>query len=591
MKFQSKMKIVYIILGILAATVSGFIYYSISVDKLYGREMQNLTISAAQLNQQYDEMIKSMEDISYYLLSDADMLSAITSISTMVRSENTENYFQDAEKEIISRQNSDYIRKRFYRVIFCNDNCEPIGNSQDIRKDINYKEMPWYEKAEKNPNTYTTIGLHWDLWGQNDKIQVFSVIKQIQGKNMGYIEVQQSADKVHEKLRMADKDLKVCLVNEEGELLYWNTQVDMGFCRSLLGRGKIPAGRYAGEEGTDYLAAGVYNEEAGTMVLVYKDSSLIQGDMVHIMYMTIFLVGCMLLFSLLYVAVSTSHLTKSIIQLQNVLANTNLETLDQMEPLEFRNENDEFQRIGQVYEEMRSRLSKSIGRERQLLTLQLQAQFDMLQAQVNPHFIYNALNVISSRGILDDDKVICEMCDELAGLLRYSTDTKEKYASIKTELTYLELYFSLLKYRYEHKLEYTIDLDKAIEEERVPKLVIQQLAENSINHGYANSSKVMKLSVLGYKDEKNWYIRIRDNGEGFSPEVLVQLTDGMKKLKQDLLDNRQNVEMKIGGMGILNTFARLYLLKGENLIFDIHNRTEGGAEIIIGSVIQEERNV
>jgi len=79
------MKIVYIILGILAATVSGFIYYSISVDKLYGREMQNLTISAAQLNQQYDEMIKSMEDISYYLLSDADMLSAITSISTMVR--------------------------------------------------------------------------------------------------------------------------------------------------------------------------------------------------------------------------------------------------------------------------------------------------------------------------------------------------------------------------------------------------------------------------------------------------------------------------------------------------------------------------
>lgn len=127
--------------------------------------------------------------------------------------------------------------------------------------------------------------------------------------------------------------------------------------------------------------------------------------------------------------------------MQNVLANTNLETLDQMEPLEFRNENDEFQRIGQVYEEMRSRLSKSIGRERQLLTLQLQAQFDMLQAQVNPHFIYNALNVISSRGILDDDEVICEMCDELAGLLRYSTDTKEKYASIKTELTYLELYF------------------------------------------------------------------------------------------------------------------------------------------------------
>ena len=148
---------------------------------------------------------------------------------------------------------------------------------------------------------------------------------------------------------------------------------------------------------------------------------------------------------------------------------------------------------------MRSRLSRAISRERQLQLLQLQAQFDMLQAQVNPHFIYNALNVISSRGILDDDEVICDMCDDLAGLLRYSTDTKEKYAAIREEITYLERYFSLLKYRYEHKLEYRIELDASIEEQRVPKLVIQQLAENSVNHGYANSSKVMEISVRGYR--------------------------------------------------------------------------------------------
>ena len=593
MKFQAKMRIVYIVLGILAAVVSGCIYYSTSADKIYEREMHNLSFSASQLNQQYDEMIKSMEDISYYLLSDADMLAAITSISSMVRSENTENYFQDAEKEIRTRQNNDYIRKRFYRVIFCNDNCDPIGNNEDIRRGVNYKEMPWYEKAEKNTDTYTTIGLHWDPWGLED-VQVFSVIKQIQGKNMGYIEVQQSVDKVREKLRTADEDLKVCLMNGEGELLYWNTQVDMEFCRSLCGRGEAAAGRFPGRDGTEYLAAGVYNEEAETMVLVYKNSSIIQDDMMHIMSMTLFLVGAMLLFSMLYVAISTRHLTKSMLQLQNVLENTSLETLNRSEPLEFGNENDEFQQIGQVYEEMRSRLRRAIARESQLLTLQLQAQFDMLQAQVNPHFIYNALNVISSRGILDDDEVLCDMCDDLAGLLRYSTDTKEKYASIKAELMYLELYFSLLKYRYEHKLEYTIGLEESIAGQRVPKLVIQQLAENSINHGYANSSRVMKLSVAGYQEGRYWYIRIRDNGEGFSGEVLERLTEEIAKLKQDLLDNRQNVEMKSGGMGILNTYARLYLLYGEDLIFRITNREEGGAEILIGcnrSAIQEERNV
>lgn len=58
--------------------------------------------------------------------------------------------------------------------------------------------MPWYEKAQKNLNTLYNVGLHWDLWDRMIKIQVFSVIKQNSGKNIGYIEVQQSADKVHE---------------------------------------------------------------------------------------------------------------------------------------------------------------------------------------------------------------------------------------------------------------------------------------------------------------------------------------------------------------------------------------------------------
>ena len=61
---------------------------------------------------------------------------------------------------------------------------------------------------------------------------------------------------------------------------------------------------------------------------------------------------------------------------------------------------------------MRERLYKAIRREKQLSDLQMQTQFDMLQAQVNPHFIYNVLNVISSRGSMNDDEVICDICDQ-----------------------------------------------------------------------------------------------------------------------------------------------------------------------------------
>ena len=122
----------------------------------------------------------------------------------------------------------------------------------------------------------------------------------------------------------------------------------------------------------------------------------------------------MLLFSIIYISVSTRKLTDSLIQLQNLLKNTSLETLHRSESTEITEGNDEFQRIARIYEDMRERLLGAIDREKKMQTLQLQAQLDMLQAQVNPHFIYNTLNVISSRGILDDDEVICDICDDLA---------------------------------------------------------------------------------------------------------------------------------------------------------------------------------
>lgn len=589
MKFQTKMRTVYAFLGILTAIVAGSIYYSISMDKITDREMQNLSISVKQLRQQYDEMIQSMKDVSYYLLSDADTLTAITAISTMKRTEETKQYFLDAERTILSQENNDYISKKFYRVVFCNDKCSPIANhnmdERKIRSNLDYKEMPWYERAEENPGTFTLMGLHPDTWGAED-VEVLSVVKEVQGENMGYIEVQKSLEDIRNKLRVADADLNVCLLNGEGELIYQNRDLDLEFCRRILRQDHIPADTFTGSGGGEYLAVGEYSPDTDTTVLVYKNSSVIQEDSSYVIYMSFFLIGGMLLFSLLYVTVSTRHLTKPMIQLQEAIQNTNLENLTQSMNLDFKNGNDEFCRMGRVYEDMRQRLYSAIQREKQLSTLQLQTQFDMLQAQVNPHFIYNVLNVISSRGSLNDDEVICDICDDLAGMLRYSTDTKEKYATLRAEITYLELYFSLLKCRYKHKLEYTIELDESIENQVLPKLVVQQMVENSVSHGFKNVNRVMKISVAGYKSEDHWYIKVSDNGEGFSEDIKKQLEEGMERVKKDLFTDRQNVEMKIGGMGLLNTFARLYLLNGEELIFRIQNREDGGAEITIGAALQ-----
>lgn len=587
MKFQIKMIIVYALLGIAAAFMAGSIYYFASVQKINERELQAIEISAKQIEQQYDEMLISMKDLCYYMLSDKDTLAAITSISNMGRSPNTKNYFLEAEKVISAQANNDYIRERFYRVVFCNDNCEPISNTDEMRSNVDYREMPWYEIAEKKEDPFTVMGIHKDTWGENEEdVRVLSVILKIQGKNMGYIEVQQNLEEVQKRLRTADTDLHICVMDDGGEVLYRNKEIDEDFCKNLLKKKSIPAQKIEADSGKDYLTATVYNKETGSTVLVYKDNLLMKNDMMYVFYMSVFLVGIMLFVSLVYVMVSTRHLTLPLRKLQEVMNTTSLENLTEEVELDFSESNNEFQRMAQAYNGMKSRLSKAIYREKQLSDLQLQTQFDMLQAQVNPHFIYNVLNVISGRGSMNDDEVICDMCDDLAGMLRYSTDTKQKQATLRQEITYLELYFSLLKYRYRHKLEYEIDVDEQIENQKVPKLVLQQLVENSINHGFKNSSKIMKICVKGYQENGYWYMKVSDNGEGFSTETIQRLKKSIEQMKMDLINNRKAVEMQIGGMGLLNTYARLFLLNGENVVFQIYNREEGGAETIIGMKMQ-----
>lgn len=587
MKFQSKMIVAYAVLGILIACIVGSIYYAVSTSRFTEQEYQNLDITARQLQQQYEEMVQSMKDVSQYLLSDRDTLAAITGISYMEDRKENDVYLAQAEKTIQVQISTDYISRKFYRVVFCNKRCDAIASNnwleRQIRPGADFEEMPWFEKAEKNPDTFTTMGTHRDTWGKRDNPLVFSMIKQIQGRDMGYIEVQKTIEDVARVLQVASPELYVCLMDGEGEVLYTSRELEEGLAQwvqdELPLREDIPAGKYKNGSGNSYLAAGSYSPQADTTILVYGGTAAMQKGIVSIYLITLLLICTVMLISFGYVMIAARRLTKPMNQLQKAIQDTKLETLDQ--PLKFDDPNDEFQKMANAYEEMKRRLNKAIMREKQLSILQLQAQFDMLQAQVNPHFLYNVLNVISNRGILDDDEVICDICDDLAGMLRYATDTKEKYATLEEETEFLGLYFSLLKYRYEHKLEYSVSIPPEIGREILPKLVLQQLVENSILHGFENSTKVMRIEVEGGREGTSWYVKIRDNGEGFRPEVLSSLEDMFAKTREDLTTNRKHVEMKIGGMGLVNTYARLYLLNADKLIFRIQN-FEDGAEIMIG---------
>ncbi|MGB8451958.1 MAG: hypothetical protein WCD89_06450 [Anaerocolumna sp.] len=89
------------------------------------------------------------------------------------------------------------------------------------------------------------------------------------------------------------------------------------------------------------------------------------------------------------------------------------------------------------------------------------------------------------------------------------------------------------------------------------------------------------------EEENHWYIKIHDNGQGFEEKTLEDINDKLKITKERLLKEDSNMELEIGGMGLINTYARLLLLYNDELFFKIQNVTDG-AEVIIGAFLRPD---
>lgn len=583
MKFRTKMFLVYAVFGILISVIAGSIYYAVSISSFKEQEYRNLHVTARQMASQYEELLQSMEEVSLYLLSDSDTLTAISGLGHLDRTPQTDTYIQEGKTQIQTMMSTDYLNQKFYRVIFFNQQGDLIANnnwgSRLIRSSVDLDSLPWYPLAENNTGTSIIRGIHPDEWGRQEGTEVFSIVKKIMGKNMGFIEVQKTRRELDQIFQVPNDSVHVAILTDTGEILYQTGSESSAFYQGFLESEDIITGLYETEDQRKLLTAGIRNPERNILLIVTEDEQVLNAKLTGICGAAILLVAGILLLSFGYIVITSRRLTRPVTQLREMIKNTQLETLDQPVPVDFTD--DEFGQLGKAYEEMRQRLNRAVLRESRLSTLQLKAQMDLLQAQVNPHFLYNVLNILSNRGILNGDETICDICSDLAGMLRYAANTKEKYASLEEEISYLKKYFSLLKYRYEHKLEYSISVSPAICSQTIPKIVLQQLVENSIAHGFENSTQIMRIQVDGWEEVHRWYVRVRDNGEGFRQEILDTIRGKIRKIRKDLTTDRSHIELEIGGMGLVNTFARLYLLDSEYVTFELSNWEEG-AEILVG---------
>lgn len=196
-----------------------------------------------------------------------------------------------------------------------------------------------------------------------------------------------------------------------------------------------------------------------------------------------------------------------------------------------------------------------------------------LQTQINPHFLFNTLNLIRSMEIksLGYDHEVPEMTLNLSRLLQYALGSTN-LVSLKTELYYTNLYLNILKQRYKKKLDFDIKTEDSISEIMIPKLILQPLIENAAFHGCSpdlscNNTILVKATAV----KNTCHISIQDNGTGISPETLNEIRHKLADLKNIPSDS----------IGLQNVALRMYLTYGNEFQIEINSILEEGTCIVL----------
>ena len=216
--------------------------------------------------------------------------------------------------------------------------------------------------------------------------------------------------------------------------------------------------------------------------------------------------------------------------------------------------NDELAVLNRGFNQMVERIGNLVEDIR-VEQLNLRAtELKLLQAQINPHFLYNTLDTIIWLAEAGQKEQVVMMVSTLSDFFRTTLSKGRDYITVKEEATHIRSYLTIQQFRYRDILEYEMDIPEELEEYQILKLTLQPLVENALYHGIKNKRGLGQILVSGKKQGDHLVFTVRDNGKGMDPERLAYV--------QRLISGELKDEDAPSGFGLFNVNQRLQLNYG-----------------------------
>lgn len=245
---------------------------------------------------------------------------------------------------------------------------------------------------------------------------------------------------------------------------------------------------------------------------------------------------------------------------------------------------DEIGQIADGFDEMLSRMKEYIDRVYLLQIKQKDAELAALKTQIQPHFLYNTLEVIRMQAVSSGDDTVAEMISSLAEQFRYLIDNASDEVLVSEELLIIEKYFRLIDVRYGGRITLSVSVNGNVKKLKIPRLTIQTIVENAVVHGL--KVKGGSVEVRGYTENNADMIEIIDNGVGMSAERLEEINYAISS--KDGVISQQSFR---SGIGLKNVSERLSMYYGERSKMTVESIENVGTSVKITIQREAEQNV
>lgn len=575
-----------------AALIVGIIFYRVLIGRSFQTAMRDDSWLVSQLCESALYIAENAENVSSQIAFDNEIQS------TLIRYEYGAGVKPDIEDVRVEINNSLLYRSRFNKAIYdCrniilfSNNGEVMGSKEPYDLNVDFFSIPYSDKASSSGGKAIWLPLSTDPNSRStDDILSIPVIRKIfstqsspsntfeetltVGKPLGYLLIYFDNAAFSDIVSEYSSDAKRFYIVDSNDVIVSSQDPsDIGKVFSV----ERSSSGYVRFNGEDYLMTEMEIRDLGWdyICLTYRAEVEQDGDTILYicMILAIILVAAFVILGLalshyttkpIYILIDAFRKAKagkfringrtSVREYADLYSSFNT-TMDAIHDL-----------ANEVYE---SRL------EKQELALSIkESRIQSLQNQINPHFLYNTLDSINWKAQIDGNKDVAEMICTLGRFFRSNIRISENEIPLEQELENAKLYIELSRYRFGDRLHYSIECDEDIMKEKILRLLLQPLIENSIKHGIEQTGKDEHILVRIRKENGLLSIVVSDDGPGIDPDTLKYLWQLWNAAGQEYHKETRSV-------GLYNVFRRLSLTYGDRVHLTIASSKETGTMVEI----------